>query len=51
MNVSTDSLMTLFQARAATRPKPLVARVSICLMIARGSSLDDLGTVIFLAIE
>ena len=43
--------MTLFQARAATRPKPLVAKASICLTIETGKSLWFLGTIIFLAID
>lgn len=38
--------MTLFQARAATNPKPEVAREDICLTMVLGSSLADLGGVI-----
>jgi len=45
--ISTVSLITLFQARAATKPKPEVARTLICLITAKGISLLDLGVVIF----
>ncbi len=51
MYSSTASLITLFQARAATRPKPEVARVSICLTTAWGRSLGVFGTSIFLGID
>lgn len=51
MYMSTVSLMTLFQARAATKPKPEVARMVICLMTVLGSSLGDLGVRIFLAMR
>lgn len=47
--ISTVSLITLFQARAATKPKPEVARAVICLITALGSCLTDSGGVIFLA--
>jgi len=47
----TASLMTSFQARAATSPKAEVARVSICLTTAWGMSRKDLGGSIFLAME
>lgn len=46
-----NSLTSSFQARAATRPKPAVERVIICLTIARGRSLGDSGTSIFLATQ
>lgn len=48
MRVSTTSLTTSFQARAATRPKPAVERVIICLTMARGRPLIFGGGVIFL---
>ncbi len=44
-------LTNSFQARAATKPKPEVARVIICLTTARGNSLEDSGTAIFLAMK
>lgn len=47
--------MTLFQARAATRPKPLVARVSICLTtsicICRCFSVFSITVVVFYQTE
>ncbi len=48
MRVSTSSLMTSFQARAATRPKPEVVRVTSCLIMVMGRSLASLGGRIFL---
>lgn len=42
--------MTSFQARAATKPKPEVVRVSIWLMMTKGMSLGCLGGLIFLLI-
>jgi len=47
MYISTVSLITLFQARAATKPKPEVARAVICLTITRGKFLVSLSTSIF----
>lgn len=47
--MSTVSLITLFQARAETKPKPEVARAVICLITALGRSLAEFGGVIFLA--
>ena len=47
MYISTVSLITLFQARAATKPKPEVARTLICLITARGISLVDLRVCVF----
>lgn len=40
------ALTTSFQARAATKPKPEVARASIWVMMAEGSSLAELGVLI-----
>lgn len=45
----TNSLTTSFQARAATRPKPEVARVSIWVMTDWGRLLRLSGGVSFLA--
>src|SRR3989344_5014054 len=39
--------MTLFQASAATKPKPEVASAVICLMTLLGRSLVDWGGLIF----
>jgi len=36
-------LTTSFQARAATRPKPEVERVMVCLMMAAGSCQAEAG--------
>lgn len=49
MKVLMVSLTSSFQARAATRPKPDVAKESICLTRASGRSFGFWGTSIFVA--